>query len=351
MTDLTISPRPAPTRRRGRLWLRVAEAFFARWPLYLLPVIAFGGLGLMQTRDSVKEYRSAGVLSVSKSPLLSTDEVRGTTIYSYETPGVGMARIVNEQLRTDQFVRSVAEGAGLGGALDAGQLGLLDIRSRVFAVAEGDTLITIVGTWSDPQTAQQLASSTIQAFRQFQMDTAVSDSSDVAEFWQSVLVTDQQAVDAAQTAYNDYVLQHPAPPGNAERPVEEQLEIQRLSDTLTKAEDKATGTQDKIEAAELQVQSARSAAGQTIRVVDEPTAPSAPQSTLMAKVSTLFIFVMLGVLISACAVLAAALLDRSVRSSDDVTWASGLPVVATVPDISSMRGRRGRAAAGTSLLG
>src|SRR5215213_3172918 len=103
--EFIVTSRSDRTHRTGRrFWHGVAENFFARWPLYLLPIILLGALGVAQARNMTAEYRSQGVLNVASNPLLTgVTPIGSSGAYAYETPSAATTRMINELLRTDLF--------------------------------------------------------------------------------------------------------------------------------------------------------------------------------------------------------------------------------------------------------
>jgi uncharacterized protein involved in exopolysaccharide biosynthesis len=322
---------------RQGFWLRLGENFFRRAPIYLLPIIALGALGVLRASKVADEFEATATLSVSTNPLVTDTEVRGITIYQWETPGVGTARIMSEQMSTDSFVDTIARDAGLGEALDANLITLDDIRLSVFPAPAGDTLVTITGTWGDAATAYALVNSTILTYVEFVFDAEISQSESAKEFYSRLLGEAQTEVDLAQQALDTYLRANPEPDGDVERPIEEQLAIQRLNRDLERAENSVGDTEAAIEAAELQIEQATSEAGRRVSIVDAPRLPEAPASKLIPSVVTVMTFLVLGTVLAAAALVVTTLLDRSVRSVLDVRANTAATVVATVPIVKSLR--------------
>jgi uncharacterized protein involved in exopolysaccharide biosynthesis len=328
---------------RQGFWLRLGENFFRRAWVFLLPILVLGLLGVVRAGRVAAEYEAGATLSVSTNPLVSDSEVRGITIYQWETPGVGTARIISEQLSTDAFVETVARKAGLGDALDGKFLTLDDIRLSVIPASAGDTLVSITATWGDAQTAYALVNATINTYVTFVLDTEISDSEAAITFYTKRVEDGQLAVTTAQNALDNYLRANPEPEGDQERPIEEQLAIQRLSNALDEAENDVDDAKALIDEAQLAIEKATSEAGRRVSVVDAPRLPTEPKSTLIPSIVTVFTFLILGTVIAAAALVTTTLFDRSVRSVLDIRANTGATVVATVPVVKSLK-RRGATA-------
>jgi hypothetical protein len=315
----------------------VAESFFRRWPLYALPLLLMMGLGVVQAQAITGQYKSVGVLNVASNPLL--DDISASSnngAYAFETPSVATTRMINELMRTDRFVRSIGEQAGLKSALDNGTISINAIRNRVRASSDGDRLLAISGWWTDATTAVQLVNATISAYLSHVLELEVKSSTDAEAFWKERKDTYQKNVDAAQAALQSYVVQFPAPK-IGDRPTEQELQLQTLTGAITQAQSQVTAAEGKIAEATLATQEATGLAGQGLQTVDPPEAASAPESIHRRQALAFAMYAFLGVFVLAAMLLLSTLLDRAVRTSGDVDVAAGLPVVATVPSFRVAR--------------
>jgi hypothetical protein len=338
--EYTVTSTSDQTRRTGRrFWYGVAESFFRRWPLYVLPLLLMVGLGVLQAQNITGQYKSVGVLNVASNPLL--DDVSAASnngAYAFETPSAATTRMINELMRTDRFVRSVAEQAGLKAALDSGTIEIDAIRSRVGASSDGDRLLAITASWTDATTAVQLVNATISEYLSHVLELEVKSSADAEEFWAERKATYEKGVNDAQTALQDYVVQFP-PPKIGDRPTEQQLQLQTLTGQITQAQSQVTIAESKIDEARLATQEATGQAGQGLQTVDPPEAANAPESIHRKQALAFALYAFLGVFVLAAMLLLSTLLDRAVRTPGDVDVAAGLPVVATVPSFRAARRR------------
>lgn len=326
---------------KQRYALRMAESFFRRWPLYILPVVLLLGIGVVQARDAVADYQSVGVVSVVSNPLLgdlSTIQTSGAN--NYETPAGGTARTMNELLGTEGFLKDVAKRAGFGDAVATGALNLADIRAHVYAAANGYQLLQVVARWPQGQGAQNIAQATIDAYIAYVLQTHVAKAQDASDFWAARQATYEQNVAKAQQALQDYIADNPEP-AVGERIESEQLQINALTGAIDQAQQQAANAQNKKEDADLTAQELTTAAAQGLQVLDAPLVPGAPESVRKKQALTLAIYLVLGLMLATGLLLASTFLDRTVRAADDISTASGLAVIATVPTIPALHRRKG----------
>ena len=334
-----------------RVVRRLLETFFRRWWLYLVPLTLFSLMGVAKAMQAESGYRSVGVVDVSKGTLLSQlSSVRGEN-FGYETPASATARTISSLLRTDRFIQSVAETAGVTGALERGQLTALGLRGRIFAAPSGDTLLEIAAVTDNPTLSARLVQATIDSFIEYEVATDVSDSRAAESFFDTQVKVYMRAVDDAEEALTAYADAHPGGPLN-ERPLDEQIEIERLTSAVTEAQANLTAAEQKTEEARLATDQSTSDVKQRLRIIDEPQIATAPEPRLKQAVLTVAFFMCVGLLVTVGAVVLGSITDRSIRSAEDVEQLLALPLLAVVPEAKSAR-RRGRharkqAAASTS---
>jgi capsular polysaccharide biosynthesis protein len=341
--DERVVKTPDGGERSRRFWLHLLDNFIRRWPLYLLPVVLMFALGASVANDTVALYSSSANLDASENPLLGELDLRGTNTGKRLTAAQATSRLVQEQLRTDVFATAVAVESGLGPALENGLVSTGAIRRNVSASANGDSIMVIKATWADPITAQSLAQAAIKTYRDYVVETVSNDSVSAVEFYTELQEQAFEEVAAAQLALEDYVGALSPLPEGAVRPIEQELTITRLNGALARADEKVDAARTEIESATLQLAQARSEAGQSVRVIDPPNQPFAPGPRTSTMASIVLAFGALGLVISGTALVLTTALDRSVRFAPDLTDATGLAIVATVPDLKVLR-RRGKKA-------
>jgi uncharacterized protein involved in exopolysaccharide biosynthesis len=318
-----------------RLFLsRLLETFFRRPWLYVVPLVPFLGLGIATVTGTDASFRSTGVILVNRATLLSEiNPIRGgQNSFGWDTPAAYTSRQINTVLGTDQFLGSVLTEAGLTGALTSGALSPLDVRNSVQARAEGDELVSISASTSDPELSFRLAQATIASYLQWEIDNNVSDSSSAQTFFESTLAPYEQRLEEARTSLERYVNANPFVGDPINRPVEQQVEITRLTEAVNEADRQLSTAKNQINAARQATAQSSTDVAQRLRIVDSPDQPSAPESRRMQDLQTLVMYIVLGTLVSAAALVVGTMMDRSVRYSEEIAQRVHVPVLATLPD-------------------
>ena len=266
-----------------------AQAFFARAlyvffgkPIrFLLPVVLITTFGIYTAVSEKDSYRSVGSLAVSSETFLSDVTDARTSQFTFDTPASTISLQFNELMQTDGFAKSVVQGAGLGDVLDARGFNLDRIRVSVFATAAGDSLMRIVAVWDNPDWAEALATSAISVFKNWVIDAEVRQS-DVAEsYYDQLLTTYSDEVDLARSELETYLTEHEEPiDAREDRPIEEQLEIERLNEALSRAQERFDGAIDKRELSRLATIQSSADIDQRLNVLDTPARPTASESGL-----------------------------------------------------------------------
>ncbi len=317
--------------RAATLWFRLLDNTFRHVVWFLLPIVAFTVLGVMQAGKPLELYRSSATLSAISNPLLPSQQAAGTGSQFFESPASTTSRIINERLRTDSFVVRVLDEAGLGGPLDAGALPLETVREHVWARENGNSILQVSAEWDDPTTARQLVLATISQYEAFLNERLASDALESESFYRERL--DELVVerDAALDALETYVTSLEPLREGEERSIAEQFELAQLTDEVDALDERVAAAEDEIERSRLiQVQQA-SEVGRSFTVIDQPTEPSAPQSALVQRVVTVVMYAMLGTLVSIAAIGITTLVQQSVVSARDLIEVDGIDLVATVP--------------------
>jgi hypothetical protein len=328
--------------RRHAFWWRLTDNLFRRLGWFIIPVVVMTLVGFQQSRQTLNLFQTSATLSASTNPLLPEPQtVGGTSAQWWETPSDVTARIVNEQLRTDHFLTSVAESAGLGNALDSGLIDLGVVRANVGASKKGDVLFSISARWADPETALKLVEATITEYERYLVDTISTDSTAAEQYFQEQLTRVEGTRDAAEKELTDLIAGLPEADDEQTLPIPTQLEVDRLTSKIETAEGAVTATQAQLDNARIAREEKANFASRSFRVVDEPKLPGAPASTMSKSLMTVAAFFMFGVVISAAALLVTTVLDHTVASSADLLVLQGVPLVATVPQLSmSIAGQR-----------
>ena len=310
---------------------RALQVFFRHPILYALPALAITTFGVYAGFSKADQYRSVGTLSVSSETFLGLlSDVRSTT-FGYETPASTTSRQFNELMQTDGFTDRVAQGAGLEAELASGTTNLLEVRRSVYASAAGDSLMNVVALSRSPAAAQQLADSAISTFRNWITNAEIGATDAAEAFYNDQLETYKAELDAANDELTAYLLEHPAPLDPRDvRDTAEQLEIERLSNQLSRAQERFDTSLDKREAARQATRESSADIDQRLQIVDPPGTPALPETGRKELAMSLMMYGMLGLLVSLGAVVLGTVIDRSVLSPADLDGI-GAPTLAVVP--------------------
>jgi uncharacterized protein involved in exopolysaccharide biosynthesis len=341
---VVMNRQPSRSDQAKKRGFHLAEAFFRRWPLFILPVVLLPVVGFVQAKKTVADFKSTGVMDVVNNPLLGDlGHLQPSGSSNQESPAAATARTVIELLGTDGFVGQVVDRAGLKTALANGEISALDIRRHVSATESGYQLVKIAATWPSGHTAQQLSQATIDAYVDYVVASQVSKTKDASAFWAQRVSAYEQKLQAAQHELKQYIADKPAPDiGN--RPDAQTFDMKALSDAIDQAQAQVTKAETERENADLSTQQLTTAANQALQVVDKPDLPAAPESIRKKQALTIAIFFVLGVILSGALLIVSTFLDRTVQSAEDVGLSTGLLVVATVPLIRSLTRVKRRAA-------
>jgi uncharacterized protein involved in exopolysaccharide biosynthesis len=321
--------------------LRLLENFFRRWYFYLVPIVLLGVVGGLSVAGSKKQFQSVGTFKVESSTVLSSISGTNDSNFGYDTPAAATATRIGSMLQTDQFVKDIAARANLNDALQSGQIRLGEIRSSISAAPNGPNLVTVRATNANPAVAQALAGSAIDAFTQGIIDSQASQSTAAVAFFTDLAKSQEGAVTDARNALNAYIAAHPSPI-IGDRPDDEQAEMARLNTQLTQAQTTYNSSVSKRQDAELSTEQTKADVGQRLRVVDAPQLPTAALGGLKTTIMNFGVFVILGAILSAGALILATLLDHSLRTPADVQRL-GFRVLTTVPDTGHEKNRKVKA--------
>lgn len=322
----------APHGITHRIVLNMLEAFFRRPFLHLVPLLVLLALGAVVAAQTPKEYRSVGVLNVTSGQLLTDlTDVPGGPSFGFETPAVVTARTFNNLVQTRTFLSTIIDTAGLRSAVQQGLLTGDEIKSSISVTGHPDNLIEVAVTSPRPEQSQRIAAAALATFQEFVVSTDIGDFTLRLSVAQTQLVTAQARYDEARQLYRDYLEAHPGPLTDIERPPEEVDEIGRLEDAVARASAAVQEAETTVANEQVGVNAARDAVLRQLRVIDSPELPETPQPRVQKAVLTVVLFAFLGAIISIGAVLVSALLDRTVRTPDDIAAKFGLDVLAVVP--------------------
>jgi uncharacterized protein involved in exopolysaccharide biosynthesis len=316
-----------------RVVLNLLEAFFRRPWLFVLPIVLLLGVGLASAAEPPERFRSSGAINATTAEALTefTDSA-ATPAFTWETPAAITARRLNEFLGTRQFLLSIAAAADIPTDEANEDVILSIIGGSVFAAASGDNLVRVGAETDNPEAAQNLASATIDAFRNKMVELEVSGTQTAERILQEQIIDADAAVTTAREALISSVGDMTAAE-QADLPLRDQLQFEQLQSDLVAANTRLTELEGQLAAAELRTGDATTVIEQRYDIVDEPNLPRASEPRFQQAVFTMALFATLGIIVSAALLVLAAALDRTVRVPNDITARTGIDVLAVVPKI------------------
>jgi capsular polysaccharide biosynthesis protein len=326
------TPKPRGVTRRAIV--NVLETFFRQPLLHLLPLVLLMALGVYSGLGIGDEYRSVGVINATSGNLLSDLTTAGNRSFGYLSPAAATSRNINDLLGTELFLDDVIASANISGAIESGSISRDDVRMSVGAYPRGDNLVILSATTANPELSRAVAQAVSDSFINYVIDTDLGDQQIRVETYEAQLEEHRGRLEEVTNAYEDYMLEHPIADED-DRPFAERLAIERLQQDVERATAAFLDAQANLDDANLSANVARTVVSRQLRVVDVPNLPASPLPNKRQVAMTIMLFTALGAVLSLGFVVARSLLDRTVRTPEDVSTRFGVDLLAVVP-----RGRR-----------
>ncbi|MDT8307220.1 MAG: lipopolysaccharide biosynthesis protein [Anaerolineae bacterium] len=315
--------------------LRLLESYFRHRWLNLLPVVLLLGVGIAYYSFFAEPvYIVRGVLYVQQRSLLESLLPLPDEPFTSLTPAEATATEINELLQTSAFVRAIIANTDLEAQMSQGgeiiEETIEEVREAVWADAQGQNQVLVAAAHEHPLIAYQLSQGMVDSYIQWRINSDREESAAAQAFFAELIAGYRDEVDAARAALQNYLDTHPAP-FRGERPPNEQIEINRLEGEITLAQTRFANALDKEEDARLAMARAEGNVRRTYYLIDAPSIPVEPATSLRRVARSLAIFGGAGVLLSLLLITGGALLDRTVRFPLDLEQGSDVPVLAMVP--------------------
>jgi len=317
--------------------LRLFDSYFRHRWLNLLPIVMMIGLASASFVLAEPQYVSRGRLYVQKSSLLPSLTQLPSDGLTWRTPTQISLSEIQELIQTEAFVRSIIQKTDLEANMSAGpaavQKTIDDFRTQLSVQVVGDSIIEISVQNKDPKLAQQLTAAVIDSYSLWKLNGDRQESAVAQAFFASVLPGYQDDLQKVRDQLETFLKQHPVPL-RGERPAEEQVEIDRLQAAVESSSKRVENALEKEESARLSQSQAESSVRQDYLLIDAPTLPITPETSLRQRLTGPLIFVIVGFMLTIICVIGGALLDRSFRFPLDVRSNLNLTVLALVPNVS-----------------
>lgn len=323
---------------------RLLESYFRHRWVYILPIVLMTGLSayfiLYRTEP---KYISQGVLYVQDESLLaSLTAINDNNTGWWTTPSQAISKQVTDLLQTDAFVRAIIGQTQLESEMNQGNQVVSEIiattRKNIWVNTIGDNQISINAADENPELAYEFVNATIESYLQWQINARRGESESAQGFFSDLIKTYEVELSSAREDMKNFLRNNPAPI-RGDRPGEEQLEIDRLQANIDLAATRYANALDKEENSRLAMAQIESDMRQTYFVIDAPKLPTESATSLKEIAINGAIFIAVGFLLSAGAIVGAAILDRSFRLPIDVEHRLNLPVLAEIPDVSPRKRR------------
>ncbi len=315
--------------------LRILESYFRHRWLYLLPIILMWGVaGVFVSRDP--SYMAHGILYVEQASFLPSIIPSQDTGRGWETPAEQTSHEIAELLQTNVFIRTVIMNTDMEENMDKGNAvvaqTISNAREAVWTAAPGRNQVGVFAVHVDPVIAYQLVNATVEQYTQWKINTNQAEGETSLNFYNNQLEKYTANMIIASKELENYLAANPEP-DRGNRTTTEEMEIERLRDTLGSARTDHVETLRAMERVELALSQAESSVHQTYIFMDAPFIPEEPQATLRDAAVQIVMFTVVGIILSFIGIVAGMLLDRSFRFPIDVQYGIHLPVIASIPDI------------------
>lgn len=318
--------------------LRFFESYFRHRWLYLLPILITTVAGAAYLYTLEPKYNSNGILYVNNQSLLnSLSAVPNNNTNWWITPAQATGNEINNLLQSNAFIRAIIQDTDLeqymSGSRDQVQEVISAVRKSLWVNPVGNNELFLNASFEDPKIAYQVVNSMVANYINWQINKEVLDSQVAKNFFDEQIQVHSLELEEVQQRLRDYYDAHPVPL-RGERPISEQLEIERLQGEISMVAGRYDGSRSKAENANLALQQVESDVRQTYLLLDAPLLPERPDISNRKMAMQLAIFSAAGVLLSIIGVAGSTILDRSFRFPLDVQYRLHLPVIAVVPDIA-----------------
>jgi uncharacterized protein involved in exopolysaccharide biosynthesis len=328
--------------------LKLIESYFRHRWLYLLPVVAMiaACAAFLSTRPIT--YTSSGILYVEKQSLLASLTGSPSDGDWWVSASQQTISELTELMSTKSFARSVIQRTSLEARMSGGPEAVEEtyeeLRQILWSRSLGDKLVEIGGNSEDPQLAQEVVNATLEAYVQWKINTDYQESIVAQGFFANLIQPYEQEVERARGELLEFIEAYPEPV-RGDRPLEEQIELNRLQAQLDQAESRLETTRTNEESARLSQAQSESITKQTYLIIDMPEPPKEPRVSRRELAQTILIFLAIGAGLSLGAVSLGAVFDRTIRFPVDARHGLSLPVLAVVPSAGSATKARQRRAA------
>jgi capsular polysaccharide biosynthesis protein len=322
------------------LFLRFLESYYRHRWLYLLPLLLMAGVAALYFFTAKPTYIVRGVLYVQQQSLLASLTSLRNDGFSVLTPAEATAQEMTDLLQTDSFIRALIQQTSLEATLGQGDMTvgetIEEVRKAVWVETQGANQVRTFAAWEEPTIAYQLATASLESFIQWRINADRQESEVAQAFFAELIEQYRGDLELARTDLQSYLAAHPEQL-RGKRPEVEQLEIDRLRAAVDLSQQRYSSVLAKDEDARLAMAQSESDARQTYLLIDSPTMPLEPETSLRKLALNMLIYLALGLILSIVAAAGGALLDRTLTFPIDARDRLDMPVLAMVPEARATR--------------
>jgi hypothetical protein len=315
--------------------LRLLESYFRHRWLYLLPLGIMFLPAVAALILTPRQYVAQGSMFVESQSLLASLTDAQTDFSWWKSPSQEVVDDFNELLQTDAFARSAIQRTSLEPRMAQGpevvRQTLKLYRDSLSVSVAGNKLVNFRAETEDPQLSQQIVASAMDSYVLWKINAEYQESVGAQNFFANLIRPYEEELLKARDELTMYLASYPEPV-RGDRPLEEQVELERLKSAVDEATKRLDDARAKEENARLSLSKAETVARQTYQLIDAPEVPTSPTLVFRQLVTRAGIFVVVGLLLTIAGIVGGGLLDRSLSFPLDIQHNLSLPVLAIVPD-------------------
>lgn len=322
--------------------LRLLESWFRRWWLYIIPVILMLAVGVLLVFRAPSTYTASATLFIEDNSLLLslTNAPNPTERSWWQTPAEVVRNDYRELMQTEAFMRALIQNTNLETRAARSREDFFEalwyFRDSIQLHTPGNKLMIIMAETEDPDLSVQMVNSLINTYISWKLNVQYQESAAAQAFFAGQIPSFEQELQQARDALTVYLATYPEPV-RGDRPLDEQIELQRLQAAVNDASRRLDEVRDNEESSRLVLMQAESVLRQTYQVLDAPGAPERQRMGRRAMLMQVVLAGAIGGVLCIVGVIGGAVLDRSLRFAVDVQQLLHLPTLAIVSqkDISS----------------
>ncbi len=311
------------------LLIRIIDNLFRHPVRYALPVTLFAAIGFLSL-STADEFESTGVVFVDESSVIADLTEVSADGFSF----LSAAEAAQEQLfglmQTDSFMNDVLDEAGSAGEAPRDPVVVDAARQAISTSVSSGSFLDVSATTTSPGSAQALATATLDAYIGWLIEADLTETLAAEEFLAQQVALELDELQRARAAVDDFLVLNPDPLVG-DRSTQETIDLTILSDSVTAAQAKYDQAVQALESAELLTSQAEINVRSAFRVEDAPKLPTEPLSSIFDTALRVALFAIMGMAMSAAALLISTVVDTSVRFPIEVRERLGTEVLALVP--------------------